>query len=749
MAFLAWLVFPLLAVAICIGIGLLAERAARTELEPALLGPLGYAAATAVLGPFFVTGAGGTAGLVLLVALALAGLVLGRAGLAERLRPGPAGAAAALVYVIFIAPIALSGSVTFLGYNLLNDTAIHLALIDWIGDHGARFVAQEPSSFGAAIHDYVGTRYPLGSHELLAALRPLVGLDASRVYQPFLALSAALVTPALFVLLRRGLALRAAAAAAVVAVAGQLVFSFALQGGIKELSFIACLAVAAALAASGEVALMAIAGAALYGIYGVYALPWIAPLALAALWIVRPSLRRALVAVGVFVAAIAVQIPWSIDYWQHGHDVITSGSELGPLAGPLNPLQAAGVWLNGDYRFAPSHAWVTYALALVIVALAVRGVVVALGRERALLLLVIPVLVAFAGTAPFSSPYIDAKLLAVLSPALIAAAALGVPRMRGGLAVALVLGLAVLASDALAYRIALVAPAQRLEELVAIDKRFAGRGPVLVNEYEEYTKHFMRRSRGSDPYEGWSAGRAELRDPRLPVGGHAYDLDQLTESFIERWPLIAQRRSPAESRPPSNYRRVWSGRYYEVWQRDGAAPAAHVALGRPPYDPTERLACDKSDRGSYVVALRPQPLILDIANVPLPPGWYSDGSELTTNKGGRIALDFKGGPGPGHVWLRGRAFRRVKVLIDGIEIGSVRELNGPTQWMDVGLVQLSALAHRLELVRPNRSLRPGDAQRDVFGPVAIVPDRPSHVVRGDVVREFCGAAADWIEAPTP
>src|SRR5207244_6100233 len=146
------------------------------RLEPALLAPLGYAAAIAVLAPLFATGAGATPALILLALLALGGLAAGRNGIAERLRPGGGTLTAAIVYAIFIAPIALSGTVTFLGYNLLNDTAIHLALIDWIGDHGSRFIAQAPSSYGATINDYVESRYPLGSHELLAALRPLVGL---------------------------------------------------------------------------------------------------------------------------------------------------------------------------------------------------------------------------------------------------------------------------------------------------------------------------------------------------------------------------------------------------------------------------------------------------------------------------------------------------------------------------------------------------------------------------------------------
>jgi hypothetical protein len=240
----AWLLFPLAAAGICTGIGLLAERLADVRLDSALIPALGYAAAIVVLGPLFALGAGELPGVLLLSALALVGF-----GVAvERWRiPGWGALTGAATYVLYIAPVALSGGATFLGYNLLNDTAIHLALVDWIADHGTRYQQLLPSSYAAAIHDYVGSSYPLGSHELLAALRPIAGLDPALVYQPFLALTAALGAAAVFALLRgEGLQRPVAALAGFVALAGQLVFSFSLQGGIKEIGFITCLAAAAA-----------------------------------------------------------------------------------------------------------------------------------------------------------------------------------------------------------------------------------------------------------------------------------------------------------------------------------------------------------------------------------------------------------------------------------------------------------------------------------------------------------------------
>jgi hypothetical protein len=297
----------------------------------------------------------------------------------------------------------------------------------------------------------------------------------------------------------------------------------------------------------------------------------------------------------------------------------------------------------------------------------------------------------------------------------------------------------------------LPAPVDRLGELAKIDKAFAGRGPILVNEFEEYTKHYMRRSRGSEPYETWTAGRAQLRDPQLPVAAHQYDLDQLTTRFVEGWPLIALRRSPAESRPPSNYDRVWSGRFYEVWKRVRPAPVAHVALGKPPLDAAQPLDCTLvrrlAARGRVIAAIRPQPLFVPIAGIrPLPAGWLADPEtgSLSVNKGGRIATTFDA-QGPVRIWIRGRAFRATAVRVDGRLIGTARGDNGPNQWLEAGAAQLGPGTHRIELARPKRSLRPGDAQRDVIGPLAIVSDVAPKLVSGTDLEGACGRPADWID----
>src|SRR5690349_12319057 len=102
----AWILFPLIALAICTGIGLLAGRLARAELHPALLPALGYAAAIVVLGPLFQTGAGAVWGCALLAGCAVTGYAWAR----PSLRPGLGAVAGCGAYALHMAPVVLTGT---------------------------------------------------------------------------------------------------------------------------------------------------------------------------------------------------------------------------------------------------------------------------------------------------------------------------------------------------------------------------------------------------------------------------------------------------------------------------------------------------------------------------------------------------------------------------------------------------------------------------------------------------------------
>ena len=125
----------------------------------------------------------------------------------------------------------------------------------------------------------------------------------------------------------------------------------------------------------------------------------------------------------------------------------------------------------------------------------------------------------------------------------------------------------VLWSNALAYHEVSLAPRGQLHELETIGRDFAGQGPALMTSYEPYgARHFLRRS---DP-EGASELRrrfVSLRDGSELDKGESADIDRFRLDGILDYRTLVLRRGPAASRPPSVYRLVRSGRYYEVWQR--------------------------------------------------------------------------------------------------------------------------------------------------------------------------------------
>src|SRR3954447_11820736 len=193
------------------------------------------------------------------------------------------------------------------------------------------------------------------------------------------------------------------------------------------------------------------------------------------------------------------------------------------------------------------------------------------------LVLAATVLVALIGLSTYgSSPWVEAKALAIASPAVVLVALLGACLLAEGRralrvtgVVALVaIGAGIAWSNWLAYRDVKLAPRDRLAELVTIGHRFAGQGPALINEYEPYgARYFLRKLDPEAP--------AELRRRVIPLrSGQGLGKNQwapVDEFLLEPillYRTIVTRRSPAEARPPAEYRLRYSGRYYDVWQRD-------------------------------------------------------------------------------------------------------------------------------------------------------------------------------------
>ena len=802
----AWLLLPLVLYVLALGLGLLAERLARTRVPNALLAPVGFCAAIVVVMPGYRLEVGAWLAVALVLAGAGAGLALGRADLRERLNPGWAGVAGLGVYALYIAPVVLAGGWTWTGYNFVNDTAVQFLLADHLGDHGAAMPPGPPDSDPVSsglehIRIYLITAYPLGIHALLATLDPLVPAPLAAIYQPVIASAAALAAMALVPLARRaGLPGGAAAGAAVAALAGSLAFNYALQGNAKEVAVLAAVAIAAAVGREaltserpvGAVALVAIVLSAAIALFSAAAVPYVGAVALALLvaaFAQRDStLRRRIVpaaAVGIGVLGVAslstlVKIVrfGEVASGTFGENADAAIDDLGHLLRPLRLAQTAGIWLVDDYRMPVPASRDTLNTALILLAAAaVVGAAAWLARRRETgpLLYVGAVALVLVVVSPRVSAYATGKLLAIATPAVVLMAAVGLyalwaARRRAGptafagrLAavaapiVAVGLALGVVVSDVFSYRAVRLAPVDRMEALEDIGDRYHGRGFVLVDDFEEFAKYFMREARQNVALELITPvpARTGLRTSYLPL--HA-DVDQMPLDYLARFDAIVQRRGADSSRPPANWERDYENGFYTAWvRRDRVQVIDHVPLqslyrgaADVPCDRVGALAAAANDGDVLVGAAAPERVELDVAEAGIPADWQADPTVPDTVRAltpGRVSdeLDFEGGRY--RIWVAGSFGRDVELRVDGRRVGEAGGVNTPGEWLRGGEARIPAGRHRVELVRPGAAPWPGNRYIGPLGPLVFerVEDEALAWLPPDESDRLCGRELDWVE----
>jgi hypothetical protein len=690
--FLCWFVFPAVLAALSLGCGLIVERAARTRLPFELLLPTGFATIVGI--SLFATLSSKTARLALPAVLALAAVGLAAAQAPRLPRLDPWAVAAALgVFAVFAAPTVLSGDATFAGYIKLDDTATFLALTDRAMEHGRSLEGLAPSSYEATLAINLPF-YPLGSLLPLGYGAALIGQDVAWVFQPYLAVLAALLALALYRLAGLVLVSRPGrAVAAFLAAQAALLYGYALWGGVKEVSAAALVALAAALtsetfkARGSALALLplGIAAAALVGVLSIGAAVWLVP-AFGVVGFVLLRRRTGVRPVALAAVGVALLVPsLAVARLMLGEGVLSSvrdEAELGNLVSALSPLQIFGIWPVGDFRFRPERMNEAYVFIGLLAVFAVAGTLVAAARRAWELPLYLGGAVGAAALyGLLASPWIGAKALAIASPAVVLTAVVGALTLQGVRRVegAVVLGVIVLGigwSNALAFGDVTLAPRDQLAELEAIGHRFDDQGPALMTEYQPYgVRHFLR---GLD-----AEGASELRRSLIPLRdgstvpkGDFADLASFRPDAVLAYPTLVLRRTPVGSRPPAPYRLVWQRRFYEVWQRPDSIPVS---------------------ASEFPQCARP----LTVA-----------GSMFSAPTTGRYEL-----------WVGGSVRGELTALVDGRASGRIRhQLNNRGQYSSLGQIELAAgrhsvaTRHRLSRVRPGEG---GEAWQT--GPVLVTP----------------------------
>lgn len=789
---LAWIVFPIVLGLIAIGCGLLVQQIAGLKLPGALVPPLGLS--VVIVAATLTTKWGATAQFAtpLVVALAVAGLGLWLSHPWSGLRiDGWALVSAIGVFAVYAAPIVLSGDATFAGYITLDDTPTWLALTDRAMDHGRTLTGLEPSTYQQVLTDYFNSGYPLGAFMVLGIGGKLTSQDVAWLFQPTIALFGAMLALSIYVTTARLVSSRPLRALiAFLGAQPALLVAYALWSGIKELAAAATIALICALVAATidrwdkvrSVIPTAFALAALIAILTPAGGIWlVTPAIIVSVLLIRRGLVlfvRAATVLVVLVALLSVPAVSTARTFIRGAagGAVTSTAEVANLGHPLDRLQLAGIWPATDFRTELHDPTLTHILIAVLAAAAVAGLVVAFRRRAWGMPLYLATALGGAGSAFFlerhglSSPWLNAKMMAEASPAIVTAAVAGTAavfeagRRTEAIVACSAIAAGVLWSNGLTYSNAWLAPHSQLAELETVGERYANGGPSLMTEYQPYgARHFLR---ALDPEAASERRRrlVPLHDGQGLEKGLSADLDSFDLNSLLVYRTFVLRDSPMESRPPSVYRLVWQGRWYEVWQRPDRHRQIleHLSLGDA-FNPAAVPACSEvlrlgqrasGEGGMLAAVIRPAtPIVVDLTRGSYPPTWSAFGAgSLIANTTGVASLNISV-PSAGRYgfWIGGSFRRTLTLVVDGRKVGSVRhQLNNSGQWTPLGQAALGRGPHTAELRYGGSRLAPGSGGfAFAMGPLVAsreTADLPVTYVDPANARSLCGKRLDWVEA---
>jgi hypothetical protein len=508
-----------------------------------------------------------------------------------------------------------------------------------------------------------------------------------------------------------------------------------------------------------------------------------------------------LAAAGLLVAFVAALGTWlelsgSLQIARN----IASTTNPGNLQNPLRTVQVLGTWLVASYKHVPAGGDLTasYALALLALAAAVLGAAhVICRREYALGAWIALTLAVWLGLSAYGTTWAEGKALMLTSPLAMLLAWAGVAALRdlgrsrpalrplvapAALVLAVALAGGVAASDALQYHGSNLAPTARYEELASIDSRFAGRGPALFTDYDEYSLYLLRDLDVGGPgfmYPPPAVAQTE---------GQPADLDLISPAALRSYPLIVTRRDPAAPRPPAAYRLLFQGSYYEVWGRRPGAPAAlaHVAPASAPAATTadgsatraagaggpaggrvggQPIECSRiaglarlaEAHGARLLSARPPRIVsIDVSSA-LHPAWAESRDGLLMSRPGRLEATFAvPHAGLWDLWLQGEIMPAVEVGVDGRPLATISgQLTGVATDPDTMAplrVRLAAGLHRLTIARGSSSvLAPGSGGSAILDSIFLTPLGPGGraTLQATPVarwRSLCGQRLQWIEA---
>jgi hypothetical protein len=787
------LVYPCVLAILCVGAGLLVDRASGGWLPGMLLPAIGAAALIAVsqLSTYIAPAAPATP--YALAIIAVAGCALGWSRLRTYARDWRRCrwqlGVLVLAYLVALAPVLLAGRPTFSSFGILDDSAFHLLGADYLMRHGQDYAHLDlRNSYGQFVNAYYATGYPSGADTLFGGSAFILGAPLIWMMQPFNAFMLATAAGPMWLLARRtGLAGGWCALATLTATVPALVYGYELVASVKEIVALGPILALGALVvlhprwlwrgATGAIPLAVVlaGGVATLGVgFGAWALAAVLVLAAVAAGEIRAGRRRARELIAALALATAIVLVGALGTWtglsrsvQVARGIATT-TNPGNLHAPLHVVQVFGTWLTGSYENVPTGALLplSYAIvAITLIAAVLGGLRIFYLGESTLGGWITTTIVVGLALQLLAGTWVGAKALLLTSPVILLLAWSGFAALRyaGGhwalraaLPLALLLAGGVAVSDAMQYHSSNLAPTARYDELASLNARFAGRGPILYGGFDEYALYQLR---------DLDVGGLDFIYPPAGIAlmsGHGYpvDLDRIPASAWPAYPLVLTRRDPTASEPPSAYRVVWQGTYYQVWARRPHAPAAIAHLGLSGKRPIEcsrirSLTRMATVHGARIVAAIPPLLVsVEVARGRHPDWRYTHPGLVMTGAGQLQSTFSVPHAGAWDIWLKGQLMPTAEVGVDGRSIGSIGgQLDGNPhnpQAMTPLRVILSGGRHRLTVSRGDSLLTPGDGGWAILHEVFLTPAGAPAVDTLQLTpparwRTLCAGRFDWIE----
>jgi hypothetical protein len=505
-------------------------------------------------------------------------------------------AAGVVTLLVTLIPFYAQGHFGILGVGIDNDMFLHLPI-------AAAFRDGYIDRIVSGLMYY----YPVGPHAVVAQISQCLGLDLQGVFSGMTIAGPVLSAIAFYGLLDR-LPRGARVLASVAAGLPHLVASYLGEGSFKEPLLVALvIGIVAALRelrTSGSRSVLRLTPLALLigGVLSLYAIPGLGWTGLTIVLTVvgvatlsgpsgivgsvtaqvRALTPAALLAAVIVLVALVPQGPRLHHFWQFMRSSATgTGIDvdgLGNLPGPVDFFAGTGMWLSADFRYQPQSPTLSVVFGVVLLIAALFGAVRLLRRrEPELVAAAIACLLVFLWSDRTQSPYATAKALVVVSPFLIALAAIGLlegrwhwpqPRVRA-VAPRLALGVVALAlfvvlgaSTVLALRYMPVGPLIHGRQLEALRPLVKGKTVFYLGN-DEFASWFLRGAHVLQPAYGGLPSRPE----KAPVFQQNTDFDTTYVGSLDQVDAVIGTTDPSGSQPPPNFRLVKRSGPFGLWER--------------------------------------------------------------------------------------------------------------------------------------------------------------------------------------